>query len=311
MDTAANSKACNGCGQLFESEAERKNHLNWAALNGDASVKSVICDECGELLKSKTFLERHMSQVHQVRTGDEMLFCEVCGGSFGTPFLLKQHRQESHGKRKRMFNCRHCESVFFTQKQYREHYRAVHKPEVKTFDCEHCGLVFQTRQECNLHTKEVHLGIERKFKCEQCDYSAFRSGPLKVHKRRVHGTANPHVCPDCGKMTDSRSNLKAHIARDHLKISRFKCKLCPDIQHKVPCHLQWHIAREHMGIPYEDAKYHTKEASQHEAFSRLSYEDIDHMFEPYGLCGKGYHSGPRENLWKKQEQEEYQTYPKK
>ncbi len=48
-------------------------------------------------------------------------------------------------------------------------------------------------------------------RCPYCDFSTATPYTVKIHIRRRHSEAKPHVCDDCGLTFKMRSELTKHV----------------------------------------------------------------------------------------------------
>lgn len=124
---------CTQCNSSFIHEANFKQHLKSCKLSALAKLdksqitikrtKNVVpkkqlyhndpkselmfCSRCPSTYKSKYFLHRHLLEVHNIRSGEEVFYCQVCQLNYSCAEDLKLHNQALHP-----FRCNKCGEDF-------------------------------------------------------------------------------------------------------------------------------------------------------------------------------------------------------
>ncbi|XP_061196274.1 gastrula zinc finger protein XlCGF8.2DB-like [Saccostrea echinata] len=183
--------------------------------------KSCICTICNKNFTRKPDLDRHVRNVHTLRTGTHS--CFICDKRFKERAHLKRHVESVHGKTlPTPFTCGLCQEAFTTDRLLQLHMK-IHTS-ATPFKCEICSKSFVSKRNLAMHVSAVHLK-ERPFECQQCQKKFSRKGHLERHMMS-HRNEKPHLCDVCGMAFLTAGNRKAHVKRVHLKERSYECGIC-------------------------------------------------------------------------------------
>ncbi|XP_042216916.1 zinc finger Y-chromosomal protein 1-like [Homarus americanus] len=113
---------CDICGKAFKRQDALKQHYvshyqNLAeGSSGQVGPYGFVCHICQKVCRSATYLKEHMATHSEERS----FLCEVCGASFKTRSVQRNHVQTIH-RRPRAFTCPACEKKFNTKFALRRH----------------------------------------------------------------------------------------------------------------------------------------------------------------------------------------------
>ncbi|XP_062594530.1 gastrula zinc finger protein XlCGF8.2DB-like [Saccostrea cucullata] len=183
--------------------------------------KSHICVLCDKNFTRRPDLDRHVRNVHILKTGTHE--CFICDKRFKERAHLKRHVESVHGETlPTPFTCGLCQEAFTTDRLLQLHMK-IHTS-ATPFKCEICSKSFVAKRNLAMHVSAVHLN-ERPFECEQCQKKFSRKGHLERHMMS-HRNEKPHLCDVCGQAFLTAGNRKAHVKRVHLKERSYECGIC-------------------------------------------------------------------------------------
>lgn len=139
------------------------------------------CLICSKVLTSRAHLARHTV----AHNHNKPIVCDICGLGFDT--------KEDHQH--------HC-----LQKHTKE----------KPYECEVCGKSFAENQ-----TLLEHAFVHEQKRCFPCDKCGkfFRSPRCVVRHKKRHGKATSFTCSHCNESFTVKSDLLAHVHKDHNTIN--------------------------------------------------------------------------------------------
>jgi len=144
-------------------------------------LKPIACPFCCERLSCGKRLDEHFSR--QCPTNVD-LSCDICGKSFATKTLLRDHLTNHNRK----FACP-VNSCSFMGRNFRSvatHMQYVHSDERKFGPCPFCDKYFKTLKDYKAHIVTHNKSGE--FKCQNCDYVTTTLKSLRYHERFKHKT---------------------------------------------------------------------------------------------------------------------------
>ena len=184
------------------------------------------CNECEKSFASKTVLEIHIGRKHLV-TRD--VPCLQCDKKFFDKHDLKNHITVVHNE-ERPFKCDECEYAFKRSSGYYEHKRR-HK-DTKDYECPVCHKTFKNKKSL-VRCMEGHNLEGQTFPCHVAACDAVLKTPelQRCHFKRMHTDKAATIsfpCTVCTKTFKTKSDLKRHTNKVHLKLERpFQCSVCP------------------------------------------------------------------------------------
>lgn len=211
---------CEGCGQSFEMEEDRKNHT-YFCLKKD-TISGFSCIRCNFKGTGVEDLMVHRAQFHKKKKSYKKKIGEVSIKT-ETPIESQESRRE--------YLCYLCSETFKCRRVLNRHMLRHSDP--KPFKCHHCSEAFLSRASVYVHLVRAHFPEEAKFVCQTCEPPILfvNINPYKAHINAVHlkidsGPKEP--CNFCGKMF-KRGTLKQHIYKMHTTFTdkkRYDCQQC-------------------------------------------------------------------------------------
>jgi len=137
------------------------------------------CHYCGKSFFVKGDLIAHIEKIHEGKSNEKSLMCEICSKSFNTIFQLKTHK-------------------------------VIHKE--KTLKCQVCPKVFHWKSSLESHMIACHMnnGPKKVHTCEFCGKSFADKSNYRSH-RFTHTQEKPYNCAGCGKGFIRKDVLRTHL----------------------------------------------------------------------------------------------------
>lgn len=146
--------------------------------------------------------------------------CDTCPKRFKRRYLLNEHREEVHGKKR--LDCNTCGKTFSQRATLNRHNKRFHSlllSDAFPYQCDVCNKRFNVRQKCADH-KETHQKPDI-FKCKDCGKVYGNSVALKRHSTR-HSSVR-HKCKTCKKTYKTYEDLQKHVG---IHTGQFWCDVC-------------------------------------------------------------------------------------
>lgn len=179
--------------------------------------------------------------------------CDVCGKEFKNKTQLKPHFARTHKIRTRQFiPCEVCSRKFSSKKTLIKHLNYDHADR-NEFHCHLCYSLFSTMELLKEHRLMAHLKAEmgskkqsfEKVLCPHCGTIITKSC-LKAHISKVHLKEKNFACTDCGKKFQTKTYLRYHIAYHHSDGAKpFQCDRCPQ-RYPTKLAVYKHLTFKHM-----------------------------------------------------------------
>jgi KRAB domain-containing zinc finger protein len=220
-----------GCEKSFDMPRKLRTHMK--KHRGEFNH---TCEECGKKLITKQGYDIHM----RVHKGEYSYSCEDCGKKFVTDKYFKQHRL-SHIPPS--FACEQCGKMYIDKPRLKRHMKSHLLDEngqrverkVEEMMCHLCSTVIYTKwgkEALAKHIKKKHLGVYTvySYKCDNCGYVTDSNNQLKAHQASSRcdpsKTLNKaFICPKCKKGFTTEKSLQKH-EQEHITGKPFKCDTC-------------------------------------------------------------------------------------
>lgn len=203
---------CFLCKKILKSQKNLKNHEKVHA------TKQFHCDYCESVFTNKRDISHHID-IHRKYS---ILQCKVCGVSFTTTKILKDHLKGHLSPR----ICEFCAKPFVRIVDLKLHIAAKHIMELK-YNCSFCPRTFATRKTQKEHEKRIHKTIKKEiYKCLDCEQMFPFREDLRVHSFH-HYDGKVFTCKieTCKKVFKSQSLLKVH-QKSHSQEKHYHCIRC-------------------------------------------------------------------------------------
>ena len=176
------------------------------------------CGLCPFVTIRKHCLQRHLEGVHEKIKNH---VCKFCGNAFLQKSTLNSHIKSVHEKL-RNHVCEECGYAASHKGSITKHMDFVHKMGEKRFMCEQCPYASYQVGNLKKHIETMHEKKPkiRNFICEMCGYTATNKGLLKRHWESVHEGGDKLKCGHCSHETNTKRNLRRHVHRKHLDVSK-------------------------------------------------------------------------------------------
>ena len=185
------------------------------------------CPQCGQEFEEKEIMQRHIDSKH---SDTKSYHCDKCPSSFGIKSSLLSHIRNMHGVQVAS-KCEVCDKEYSSPFRLKIHIRNQHEA-TKSFVCQDCGKSFKVRHNMEEHRLLIHSTPEEREKvkipCEypDCDYKAMTKTFMKRHVDRMHLKIRRHQCPHCAKPFEAKYSMDQHINGTHLGLKPLKCDTC-------------------------------------------------------------------------------------
>lgn len=199
---------CEGCGKIFESSEQQKEHVKLydpPRRSSTLTKADLTCDVCDKEFTTKATLRNHR-EIHDINR-EKRYTCDFCGKAFFDNTNLKNHLK-LHSKKTE--ECHICNRKFHAKPYLKNHLKT--HTNVKPFSCAECGKHFRLKRQMQNHML-THTDI-KPYKCLVCG-KEFRVGTqLKVHEVQ-HTGVMPYSCKFCERKFGNWSNCNKHMIRKH------------------------------------------------------------------------------------------------
>lgn len=169
----------------------------------------ILCEICGQSFRSNHLLKDHIAKIHE----NKPFKCPKCDMIIEKPNHLRTHMQHYHDKR---YKCLICTEEFETHYRRSHHMMTVHKNR-ETVTCPHCPRTFVFRSTMKRHVRETHLQ-EKNVVCPVCGWQAFEANRLARHMMK-HSNERNFKCTACNKAFKTLKTMKQHFHNIHEKVS--------------------------------------------------------------------------------------------
>lgn len=166
--------------------------------------------------------------------------CSLCGKSFKTPFLLKNHLLCHTDVTNSEHVCELCNKRYVTARQLKTHMNYLHPTVPTEYICDIC----QSRLDASLNL------LELKFLQLWFDNFRFKSYfTVRAHILTIHSKAFEQVCHICARTFKTKQNMIYHL-RTHEENGepRVQCTICDASLKNTKC-LREHLRRIHNDKP--------------------------------------------------------------
>jgi len=246
---------CDLDGKTFNLKANLDQHMK-------IHLPLVKCEFC-HIKVNKSYLRGHILKFHtgikkpkkkyipkNKKSKTQIFQCPICFKILTTKTTLNYH-VKNHNK---TLKCKFCGMLFGNQKSFKTHMRNFHERLESECSCKICGKTFGRQTYLKDHMKTHDPNRPRDLKCSQCDFATFNKQSFEIHlnfhKRKnaeIEAMENPHKCPQCPAVKESKKSLKKHIYYVHPK-ALFDCDICGKTFKTKGCLLP-HFRGPHMILP--------------------------------------------------------------
>ncbi|CAD7080471.1 unnamed protein product [Hermetia illucens] len=184
------------------------------------------CEFCSEQLRSEIGLRTHIVSQHGdnipefLQNDPTYLECRFCFMRFEKPTERFQH-EKSHSDEPEPYRCPVCPKSF-ARNMHRKIHESIHRKD-RPFRCVHCPKSFSTRQRLNSHVRCVHCS-KKPLMCEDCGKIFDSKVQLRRHSL-AHTKEKNYECDECGIRLRHQTSLYRHKKR-HANQRDFKCEKC-------------------------------------------------------------------------------------
>ena len=170
--------------------------------------------------------------VNIIKNEESDFICSHCSASFKRKETLERHVLKQHDEKK--FTCKSCDKKFAFAKELLNHVaKTKHDGSAiissyASYQCWECSESPFSTLRLKKHMLEKH-GHDKCFKCPLCDEVFKKYIYLKKHKDQVHDKLPPPtiLCSSCPFTTNTNSNLRRHMIRNHNIAEKIVCSYCP------------------------------------------------------------------------------------
>ncbi|XP_037044283.1 zinc finger protein 62 homolog [Bradysia coprophila] len=203
------------------------------ALREHCHAEHGTCKICQRMFPRPATLARHYVN-HQNK---EYFKCHTCQKVLSSVGTYKNHLSEHTGNYR--FSCEVCDKKFNVKLSYEEHLRSHDMK--KKYICHICGQGFIHSATFLIH--KIWHQNPMPFECIVCKKKYRTRSALRMHDRKVHLKTPTTFCPECNKGLYSPADLKNHMVV-HTGIYNYPCDLCPSKffrsdrlrRHRKNCH---------------------------------------------------------------------------
>ncbi|XP_065363948.1 transcription factor grauzone-like isoform X5 [Calliphora vicina] len=193
---------CEHCSKRIRNYNLFKKHMR--SHNKDQEVE---CHICNKRFCSEINLTRHIHNIHKYI---KYHICDVCGQKYKNKESFKLHYAQHQGIIEPAAQCSICQKWLKNKNTLRLH-RFVH--EKHPTPCGICGKLFETKHRLRRHISYWHKS-DVNLQCNFCEKVFRQERNLKEHMA-IHTGVQLYNCPHCQKESRSKSNMYAHIKRQH------------------------------------------------------------------------------------------------
>ncbi|KAJ6641698.1 Zinc finger protein [Pseudolycoriella hygida] len=203
------------------------------ALREHCHLEHGTCKICQRMFPRPATLARHYVN-HQNK---EYFKCHTCQKVLSSVGTYKNHLSEHTGNYR--YSCEVCDKKFNIKLSYDEHLRGHDMK--KKYICHICGQGFIHSATFLIH--KIWHKNPLPFECIVCKKKYRTRSALRMHDRKVHLKTPTTFCPECNKGLYSPADLKNHMVV-HTGIYNYPCDLCPSKffrsdrlrRHRKNCH---------------------------------------------------------------------------
>nr|XP_034827058.1 gastrula zinc finger protein XlCGF29.1-like [Maniola hyperantus] len=170
------------------------------------------CHLCSQKFMTAIYMEHHFRKYHHTEGETQKLRCRLCDRAFATPRRLRAHFYDFHNIKNKKFYCDHCNKLCLNKCRLKVHL-ATHL-DIRPFSCDLCDSTFKLSNNLRLHKKARH-NPDRVY-CPRCHNVYDSQAVLDKHVCK-HGAV---MCPVCGKVFPSRTNVRSHWKRLALDVNQ-------------------------------------------------------------------------------------------
>lgn len=215
---------CEFCEEAYENRKSCIDHKNTHKNNGKPFKCSYCPANYDTFSKLRSHEKSHQAAVQYTYPIERRYICDNgnCLKSYMYWSDLSVHRKTAHLEKPTIFKCMECDGTFYSVWSFSYHKQSVHG---MPYVCDVCDQTFSTVKSLKRHMGNFHKNPEK-----TAEITKHKKEVIMVtaeYDKHIQKTSdNPFYCKTCDKSLSSRVAARTHIRYLHIKLRKFKCKIC-------------------------------------------------------------------------------------